>query len=193
MKRPNCIYYYSQSLRLHPYSYNGEFHQNADESMGSPPPETRFGAQVPSLVRLVSPLLRVVELLSWCCLNRNKWFTNLQLEIAESTCVTSLWSRILRVRLLIISLSLLLFSDSPPTYLISNWFRIVSGNESFGSSCIHESSQVESGCPVCKSKHPNKGKSDLVVFIFFWRFFVVKSVCNNNVQLGETFISWSVS
>lgn len=33
-----------------PYTSNGEFHQDADESMGSPPPETRFGAQVPSLV-----------------------------------------------------------------------------------------------------------------------------------------------
>lgn len=32
------------------YTSNGEFHQDADESMGSPPPETRFGAQVPSLV-----------------------------------------------------------------------------------------------------------------------------------------------
>nr|VDC64531.1 unnamed protein product [Brassica rapa] len=29
----------------------------------------------------------------------------------------------------------------------------------FCDSCIHESSQVESGCPVCKSKHSKKGKT----------------------------------
>ncbi|AEE27646.1 breast cancer associated RING 1 [Arabidopsis thaliana] len=31
----------------------------------------------------------------------------------------------------------------------------------FCDSCVHKSSQVESGCPVCKSKHPKKGKRDL--------------------------------
>ncbi|KAF3571074.1 hypothetical protein F2Q69_00063850 [Brassica cretica] len=31
----------------------------------------------------------------------------------------------------------------------------------FCESCIHESSQVESGCPVCKSKHPKKARRNL--------------------------------
>ncbi|KAG2242919.1 hypothetical protein Bca52824_095237 [Brassica carinata] len=31
----------------------------------------------------------------------------------------------------------------------------------FCDSCIHESSQVESGCPVCKSKHPKKARRNL--------------------------------